>query len=68
VPLHVQLRSLGEVRRVHDTPAGGLGHLAPPRDPRAALKRRRRSNALLACVAIALAGGISLGIWLIAGR
>jgi hypothetical protein len=30
--------------------------------------RRRRANLAWACLAVALAGGISLAIWLIAGR
>jgi hypothetical protein len=67
-PLHVQLRSIAEVsRRRHDTPVG-LGNLAPPRDPREARARRLRANVLWACVAILLAGAISLAIWLVAGR
>ncbi|HEY0482975.1 MAG TPA: hypothetical protein VGD37_35880 [Kofleriaceae bacterium] len=67
VPLHVQLRSMAEVAGVHE-PACALGRLAPPRDPRQARARRRRANFAWACVAIALACGISLAIWLVAGR
>ncbi len=71
VPLHVQLRTMAEVAGVHD-PAGpgraDLGHLAPPHDPRQARMRRRRADLAWACVAVALAGGITLAIWLIAGR
>lgn len=66
VPLHVQLRTMAEVAGIHE-PAG-LGRLAPPHDPRQARKRRRRANLAWACLAVALAGGISLAIWLIAGR
>jgi hypothetical protein len=66
VPLHVQLRTMAEVAGVHE-PAG-LGRLAPPHDARQARIRRRRANLAWACVAVALAGGISLAIWLIAGR
>jgi len=68
VPLHIQLRSMAEVSGRHDTPAGGMGHLAPPRDARQARARRVRSNVVWASVALALAGAISLAIWLIAGR
>lgn len=67
VPLHVQLRTMAEVAGLHES-AAGLGHLAPPHDPRRARDRRRRANLAWACVAIALAGGIALAIWLIAGR
>jgi len=67
VPLHVQLRSMAEVAGLHDPPSG-LGNLAPPRDPRQARARRRRDNVLWAFVAIALASGISLSIWFLAGR
>jgi hypothetical protein len=66
-PLHVQLRSLAEVSRRHDTPPVGLGRLAPPRDPRQARARRLRDNLGWACVALGLAGAISLAIWLAAG-
>jgi hypothetical protein len=66
-PLQVQLRSMAEVAGLGD-PGNDLGHLAPPRDPRQARRRRRRDNAVWACVAIALACAISLGIWLVAGR
>lgn len=67
VPLHVQLRSMAEVAGRRD-PRSGLGHLAPPHDPQKARKRRQRDNVVWACVAIGLACGISLAIWLIAGR
>jgi hypothetical protein len=67
-PLHVQLRSLAEVSRHRaDTPVG-LGHLAPPRDPREVRSRRLRANLGWGCVAIALAAAISFAIWWIAGR
>jgi hypothetical protein len=66
-PLHVQLRSMAEVAGTHGR-AAGLGHLAPPRDPQQARKRRQRDNVVWACAAIILACAISLGIWLIAGR
>jgi len=67
VPLHVQLRSLAEVAGRNDTPVR-LGHLAPPRDPRAARARHVRANVIWACVAITLACTISLAIWLVASR
>jgi hypothetical protein len=66
VPLHVQLRAIAEVAGVHE--AAGLGRLAPPHDPRQARKRRRRADLAWAGVAVALAGGIAIAIWLIAGR
>lgn len=66
-PLHVQLRSLAQVSSMR-TPPGGLGRLAPPLDPDQARRRRHRANAAWACLAIALACGISLAIWLVAGR
>jgi len=67
VPLHVQLRSMAELAGTHGR-AAGLGHLAPPRDPQQARKRRQRDNVVWACAAILLACVISLGIWFIAGR
>ncbi|HEX7842938.1 MAG TPA: hypothetical protein VF469_35945 [Kofleriaceae bacterium] len=67
VPLHVQLRSMAEVAGIRDR-SSGLGRLAPPHDPHRARRRRRRDNAVWACVGLVLACGISLAIWLIAGR
>ena len=66
MPLHVQLRTMAEVAGVHE--AAGLGRLAPPHDPRQARRRRRRADLAWAGVAVALAAGISIAIWLIAGR
>jgi hypothetical protein len=68
VPLHVQLRSMAEVAGVRDTPPGGLGNLAPPRDPREARARHRRDDAIWACIALALAGAIMLAVWFVARR
>lgn len=67
VPLHVQLRSMAEVAGIRDR-SSGLGRLAPPHDPHRARRRRRRDNAVAVCVGLVLASGISLAIWLIAGR
>jgi hypothetical protein len=66
-PLHVQLRAMAEVTGIPNTP-NSLGRLAPPRDARQARWRRRRANLAWALVALALAAGIALAIWLIAGR
>ena len=63
----VQIRSIAEARR-HDTPPAGLGHLAPPRDPKKARNRRLIDNLIWGCVAIMLACAIMLAIWLVAGR
>jgi hypothetical protein len=65
--MQVQLRSMAEVARRHDTPVD-LGHLAPPRDPKQARNRRLIDNAMWAGVAIMLACAIVLAIWFVAGR
>jgi hypothetical protein len=67
-PLQVQLRSMAEVSKRRNTPPAGLGHFAPPRDPRQARARRLRANLVWAFVAIGLAAAITLAIWLLAGR
>jgi hypothetical protein len=67
VQLQVHLRSMAEVAGRNDTPVK-LGHLAPPRDPRQVRARHVRANVVWACVAVVLAGAISLAIWLVAGR
>jgi hypothetical protein len=65
--MQVQLRSMAEVSRRHDTPVG-LGHLAPPRDAKQARNRRLIDNVMWGGVAIILACGIMLAIWFVAGR
>lgn len=65
--VQVQLRSMAEVARRHDTPVG-LGHLAPPRDAKQARNRRLIDNVMWGGVAIMLACGIMLAIWFVAGR
>lgn len=65
--VQVQLRSMAEVSRRHDTPVG-LGHLAPPRDAKQARNRRLIDNVMWGGVAIILACGIMLAIWFVAGR
>ena len=67
VPVHVQLRSIAEAAGLQDSQRG-LGNLAPPHDPRQARARRMRDNLGWACIAIVLASGIALAIWLVAGR
>ena len=64
----VQLRPLAEVKRPdrHDTPAHGLGYLAPPRDPRGVRTRRLRDLVIWGCVVVMLASVVMIGIWLLA--
>lgn len=68
VPLHVQLRSLGEAARSQDTPARGLGYLAPPRDHDRMPERRLGGIVVRVCAAVGLAAVIAVAIWLVAGR
>jgi hypothetical protein len=65
-----RLRRLSEVspqRRSAATPPGGLGYLAPPRDPREAKARRVRDYVIWGSVAVMLAGAVTLGVWFLAG-
>jgi hypothetical protein len=65
-----RLRQLSEVvpaRNRAATPPGGLGYLAPPRDPREARTRKWRDYVLWGSVAVILAGAVTLGVWFIAG-
>jgi hypothetical protein len=68
--LQPRLRNLSEVspqRRTAATPPGGLGYLAPPRDPREARTRRWRDYVLWGSVVVILAGAVMLGVWFLAG-
>ncbi len=65
-----RLRRLSEVsaqRNRAATPPGGLGYLAPPRDPREARTRRRNDYVLWGSVVVMLAGAVTLGVWFLAG-
>lgn len=64
-------RSLPEVRLramsdVHQTPARGMGFLAPPHDPREARSRRRRDYVIWGSVAVIVAAVVMLAVWFIA--
>jgi len=66
-----RLRRLSEVspqRRHTATPPGGLGYLAPPRDPREVATRRRREYLRWGSVVVILAVAVMLGVWFLAGR
>lgn len=62
----VKIRSLAEVHRRHDTPAGGLGYLAPPRDPREVRARRVRDYVVWASVVVIVGSAVMIGVWLLA--
>ncbi|HSK01378.1 MAG TPA: hypothetical protein VK932_09060 [Kofleriaceae bacterium] len=64
-----RLRRLSEVaqRARVATPPGGLGYLAPPRDPREARTRRLRDYVLWGSVVVILASGVTIAVWFLAG-
>jgi hypothetical protein len=65
-----RLRRLSEVspqRRAAMTPPGGLGYLAPPRDPRQVRTRRWREYVQWGSAVVILAGAVMLGVWFLAG-
>lgn len=64
-----RLRRLSEVaqRARVATPPGGLGYLAPPRDPREARTRRLREYVLWGSVVVLLAGAVTIAVWFLAG-
>lgn len=64
-PPVVKLRAISEVRQ---TPPHGMGHLAPPRDPREVRARRVRDNVIWGSVAVILASVVTLAIWFLARR
>jgi hypothetical protein len=61
----VQLRAMADV---HQTPARGMGNLAPPRDPRESRSRRRLDNVIWGAAAVILASIVTLAIWFLARR
>jgi hypothetical protein len=62
----VAIRSLSEVRRQRDTPPGGFGNLAPPRDPKEARSRQLRDHVIWGSLVIILASAVMLGVWFLA--
>jgi hypothetical protein len=65
-----RLRRLSEVspqRQRAATPPGGLGYLAPPRDPREVRTRRRREYLIWGSAVVILAVAVMLGVWFLAG-
>jgi hypothetical protein len=65
-----RLRRLSEVtppRQRVATPPGGLGYLAPPRDPREARTRHRREYLKWGSAVVILAVIVMLGVWFLAG-
>jgi hypothetical protein len=62
----VKLRSLAEIHRRHDTPAGGLGFLAPPRDPGEVRARRLRDYVVWGSVVVIIGSAVMIGVWLLA--
>jgi hypothetical protein len=64
----VQIRSLSEVKRMHDTPPGGFGTLAPPRDPKGVAVRKLRDFVIWGCAVVIVACGVMLGVWFLARR
>jgi hypothetical protein len=59
----VKLRPLSELAPRHPTPPGGLGYIAPPRDPRQAQRRRWRDYVIWGSLAVILGCAIMIGVW-----
>jgi hypothetical protein len=62
----MKIRPLSDVRRAHDTPAGGFGTLAPPRDPKQVAVRKLRDFVIWGCAVVIVACGVMLGVWFLA--
>lgn len=62
----VKIRPLSELAPRHPTPPGGLGYIAPPRDPRQAQKRRVRDYVIWGSLAVILGCAIMIGVWFLA--
>lgn len=60
----VKLRSMGEVR--NQTPARGMGNLAPPRDPKQARTRRVQDYVIWGSAAVIVASIVMLLVWFLA--
>jgi hypothetical protein len=63
----VKLRSLTDVTPV-PKPSSSLGHLAPPRDPKAVRARRLRDYLIWGSVVVMLSCAVTLAIWFLARR
>jgi hypothetical protein len=61
----VKLRALSEI---HQTPARGMGNLAPPHDPQESRSRRRLDHIIWVSAAVIVASIVTLAIWFLARR
>jgi hypothetical protein len=61
---HVKLRAMSEVARAQQPQ--NLGNLAPPYDPAEARARTMRDYVLWGSLAVVIASGIALAVWLVA--
>lgn len=64
--LKAEIRSLADVHKQRQTPPGGMGYLAPPRDVKGVRARRAREVALWGSVLVIVACAVMIAVWFLA--
>jgi len=64
--LKAEIRSLADVHKRNDTPAHGMGYLAPPRDVKHVRARRLREWVLWGSVVVIVSCAVMLAVWFLA--
>jgi len=64
----VEIRSMADAGRGHQTPPRGMGYLAPPADPKQTRNRKVRDWLIWGSVLVIISCTVMLGVWFLAGR
>ena len=65
---NVEIRALSDVRRQHDTPARGMGYLAPPANRKERQARKVRDWLIWGSVLVIISCAVMLAVWFLATR
>lgn len=61
-----EIRALSDVIKRRDTPPGGIGYIAPPRDPKDVRSRRVREYVIYGSAVVIVSSIVMLAVWFLA--
>lgn len=61
-----EIRALSDVVKRRDTPPGGIGYIAPPRDPKDVRSRRVREYVIYGSAVVIVSSIVMLAVWFLA--